>query len=634
MTAVLERVRAGCVQAVLVILPLVYWPWARDAYHIVKFAALAVFAVPAFAAWWALGRPGLDAVPRWYLGAAGAFLAWALLRVAGAEDRTAALLRAMEWLLTFAAAASGLGLPGRERAAALDALAGAGALTAAVGIVQYLFGRQIFSRYAVEERSVTFTTERVFSTFGNPIFFAGFLILTLPPVVAELAACLGALRPRRALLFGGVAVLELVALTLTASRGAVLGLAAGLFFLVLALPHARGRLIGLTAAAAALVAAVGIARPELIRHLLTGGDPGRLLMWRTAVAMWSKAPALGVGLGQFALRYPCVQLAVASPGEVGFGVNAVHAHNDYLETAAELGVPGLLLFLSAFPGLLLLPAPTARGRGVKAGVLAVGVHALFNFPLSTAPVQPFVWLLPAVWLGAARRDPGSAPPVPRVLAAAAAAIAVGGLLLIPLLRSSYHQWALAYQDARKYPRAAALLDRAELLMADDVGSRLGFHRGKLDFEAGDLKDAEFRFRADMARFPCYPEGYGNLGVVYGVRAMNGEKAALAVAQDWIGQALRLRPGGKEAATDYNTLGNIRVLAGNERGALESYRQALACDDAFVEPAVNAARLLMKRRRNAEAAGIVNGVLARRPSDPDLRQLALALGVPPPPQGAP
>jgi tetratricopeptide (TPR) repeat protein len=208
------------------------------------------------------------------------------------------------------------------------------------------------------------------------------------------------------------------------------------------------------------------------------------------------------------------------------------------------------------------------------------------------------------------------------------AIVIAGLFLIPLVRSSYHQWALAYQDARKYDRAAALLDRAERLLPDDVGSRLGFHRGKLDFEAGDLKDAEARFRTDMARFPCYPEGFGNLGVVYGVRAMNGDHAALATAQDWIGKALRLRPGGKEAATDYNSLGNIRVLAGNERGALESYREALRCDDEFVEPAVNAARLLMKHRRHAEAAEIVRAVLAKRPSDPDLQRLALALGVHP------
>jgi len=327
-------------------------------------------------------------------------------------------------------------------------------------------------------------------------------------------------------------------------------------------------------------------------------------------------------------------MAVASPGEVGFGVNAVHAHNDFLEAAAEFGAPGLALFIGVFPGLLLLPATTLRGWGVKAGVLAVAVHALFNFPLSTAPVQALVWLLPATWLcepGDPRRRPGGRGAV----LAGLAVVPVAGLLLMPLVRSSYHQWALAYQDARQYPRAAALLDRAERILGDDVGSRLGFTRGKLDFEAGDLKDAEVRFRDDMARFPCYPEGYGNLGVVYGVRAMNGDHAALAAAQDWIGKALRLRPGGKEAATDYNSLGNIRVLAGNERGALESYREAIRCDDAFAEPAVNAARLLMKRRRHAEAAAIVRAVLAKRPSDPDLQQLALMLGVapsPPPPAG--
>ena len=51
------------------------------------------------------------------------------------------------------------------------------------------------------------------------------------------------------------------------------------------------------------------------------------------------------------------QLEVATPGDAGFGVNAVHAHNDYLEEAAELGLPGALLFAAAFLGGLLLFLP-------------------------------------------------------------------------------------------------------------------------------------------------------------------------------------------------------------------------------------------------------------------------------------
>ena len=54
---------------------------------------------------------------------------------------------------------------------------------------------------------------------------------------------------------------------------------------------------------------------------------------------------------------------------------------------------------------------------------------------------------------------------------AGATVMVTGLFLIPLVRSSYHQWALAYQDARKYDRAAALTVVAGTPVLVVVGER-------------------------------------------------------------------------------------------------------------------------------------------------------------------
>ncbi|MEK7474597.1 MAG: O-antigen ligase family protein [Candidatus Coatesbacteria bacterium] len=573
-------------------------------------------------------------MPRWYLAVAGGFLAWVLARAFGGTDWPTAAVRAGEWGVTVLLAVGALGLPERDRRKAMYALLAGVSVAVAIGFGQMVFGRALLSPYAVDLRSVTFTEERAFSTFGNPIFFGAFLILVFPLAAAEFARRVEA--RERAWFPATAGVLILAGLALAASRGAFLGLAASLVLLALAAPRLRRAVAGVAAVALAALLLLGLWRPGLVEHLLVLGDPGRLLMWKTAVRMCEQSPVAGAGLGQFTQRYPCVQLEVATPGDAGYGVNAIHAHNDYLESAAELGLPGACLFVAVFLGLLAWGGEGTWVWGVRAGIVAVAVQSLFNFPLHTAPTMSFVWLLPAVFLlpaGTSLRVPG------RRDAWWLVAVVLAALCMRPFVRSSYFQMALAYQDAAGeavransprvpalYGRAMGYFDRALRIMPDDSRTRVGFHRGKMLYEAGDLNGAQAEFMADLDRFPCYPEGWGNLGVIYGVRAMNGETAMLPKAQELIGHALRLRPGGREAASDWNSLGNVRVLAGNEVGALQSYREALRCQPGFVEAASNAVRLLLRRHRRAEAQRIARDLLAALPDDPEARAMARALGV--------
>jgi O-antigen ligase/Flp pilus assembly protein TadD len=625
------------VLAVLCVTPLLFWPWARDAYHLAKVAALTVFALPAFAAWMTLGRPGWRQVPRWYLALAGGFLAWTLARSFGGVDWPTAALTAGEWVVTVLLAAGALGLPERDRRKALYALLAGASVAVAIGFGQMVFGRGLLSPYAVDLRSVTFTEERAFSTFGNPIFFGAFLILVFPLAAAETVRRAEA--GLRAWVPAAAGLLILAGLALAASRGAFLGLAASLALLALAVPRLKRLALGVAALALAALLVLGLWRPALVEHLLVLGDPGRLLMWKTAVRMVRQAPVMGIGLGQFTQRYPCVQLEVATPGDAGYGVNAIHAHNDYLESAAELGLPGACLFAAAFLGLLAWRGFGMPVWGVRAGIVAVAVQSLFNFPLHTAPTMSFVWLLPAVFV-LPEGVPLRAPRAPRARDAWwLLVVLLAALALRPFVRSSYFQMALAYQDAAGeaarrdpgrvpalYGRAAGYFDRALRILPDDSRTRVGFHKGKMLYEAGDLNGAQAEFLSDLDRFPCYPEGWGNLGVIYGVRAMNGEAAMLPKAQEMIEHALRLRPGGKEAASDWNSLGNVRVLAGNEAGALQGYREALRCAPGFVEAASNAVALLLGRHRRAEAQEIVRSLLVAAPDDPEARAMARALGV--------
>jgi O-antigen ligase len=619
----LARMRTFLVCAVLFVVPLVFWPWLRDAYHIVKEGGILLFGVPALFAWWMEGRPGWKDIPAWYRWTAGAFLIWVVSRaLGGGPDPVSGRIQAGEWLLVFTMAAAGMGLDGPVRRRALIYLVAGTALVCLVGIAQHVFGWTFLVPYKMDPRSITFTKERVFSTFGNPIFFAGHLVLVVPLTLAALAS--EAPETRRRKYWAAALLLEIIALLFASSRAAFIGLAAGGAVMALAVPQLRKWLARAGVVAALAVGVMWLVRPELVSHALVLGDPGRMMMWKASLKMAGDSPLLGVGTGNFTALYPCAQVAVASPGETGFGVNAVYAHNEYLQAAAEWGFPGLLLMMAALFGMLkAFPARDFLGWGVRAGTVGIAVHALFNFPFHVAPTAGFTWLLPAVFLSGDSRQ--EAPSRRAAFVALPVILILAALMFRPFLRSSYIQWALAYQDARIYQKSADCFDGALRLLADDSQARIIFHSGKMRFEAGDLVGAQVAFEEDLARFPCYPESYGNMGVIYGVRAMNGEADALVKAESLVEKALSIRPGGREAATDYNSLGNLRVLAGKKRAAIESYRQALKYEPGFTEAASNTARLLIESGDRRGAVEVLESALANNPEDRELASILASVG---------
>jgi Flp pilus assembly protein TadD len=522
-----------------------------------------------------------------------------------------------------------MGLPAGNRRKALDLLAGVAAVAAVIGLLQQVLGWGLFVPYAIDSRSVTFTKERVFSTFGNPIFFGSFLTVTIPLTAVSLLIH-GTPAGGRGAFLSGSLLLQFAGLAVSGSRGAVMGLGAAVAVLAVSAPGMRRAAAGLAGAAVAALLVTGIFSPGIIAHLVVPGDPGRVLMWKTAVHMAASRPMAGWGLGMMAGEYPCAQQAVAKPGDAGLGTNAVYAHNDYLEVAAELGIPAGALFLAVLLGVFAWRGADRVAWAARAGLAAVAVEALVSFPLHVAPTQQMAFMLPALFVLPGPGDREARVPGGRwtALLAGAVLFALGAAMMRPLLRSCYAQFALAYQDAKRPDRAVLYFDRAIGVMGDDSRERLMFRKGKAFFDAGELAAAGAMFQEDIARHPCFPEGYGNLGVVYGVRAMQGERGAMEKALEQVGRALALRPGGKEATGDYNSMGNLMVIAGRRREAIDHYMKALEYDPGSAEAALNSARLLGSLGRRAEAADVVRKALANGARDPELWGLATRLGVNP------
>jgi O-antigen ligase len=257
----------------------------------------------------------------------------------------------------------------------------------------------------------------VFGPYVNRNHFAGYMVMAVPLGIAFCAEAVERLarswRQRRkgwlalgdqegnaAIRRGAAAMVLMVGLLASESRGALL--AFGLSAALLPLAFRRRRVALLVIAAVALlgvgwVGLGGVVRGFESRSLRTS----RLDLWADALRLVPRFPLLGAGLNGFPIAYPTVQ--TLRRGE-WYG----EAHNDYLQALLDLGAPGAL-GVFALVALLLKAAlrgarRSALDAGLLGGVLASCAHALVDFNWQIpANAATFVALAGLV-MGAAPRD--------------------------------------------------------------------------------------------------------------------------------------------------------------------------------------------------------------------------------------
>ncbi len=232
-------------------------------------------------------------------------------------------------------------------------------LVCLAGITQAFFGYfQAFFNLG-PEAFIRDTSLRVYGTFDQPNPFAGYLNIPLSIVLALML--LGSDRLTR-ILAGLASVLLAAAEYLTQSRGGEIAIAVALLFIVIVgFPHLR-KLIALLALAALVVVEMfftgwiptNVITPALkflgiiqISFIAPSSQDystaERLAHWIAGIRMFLHHPLTGVGIGNYPDAY--------SQYFVTIFVNSLgHAHNYYINIAAEIGSIGLtayLLFLMA-----------------------------------------------------------------------------------------------------------------------------------------------------------------------------------------------------------------------------------------------------------------------------------------------
>ncbi|MDE3087961.1 MAG: O-antigen ligase family protein [Chloroflexota bacterium] len=286
----------------------------------------------------------------------------------------------------------------------------AGLSEAAIGIYQFLFrvgpeGFTLFDRFM-----------RAYGTFEQPNPYAGYLALIAPVALGVVLtvnskqstvnskADRWSLFTAYCLLFTawGALVAMLAAVVMSWSRGAWLGVAAGLVVAIIV--QSRRAFVLSIIAAFVLTFVILLSSISVIPGAISARFSGvgdyfgvfdvrgvkvddsnyaiveRMAHWQAAAEMFVDYPLLGVGIGNYAPVYP----AYALPG---WSDPLGHAHNYYLNVAAETGLIGLIayqiLWLAAFwQSWRAVRVTRGWQRGVAAGLLgmlvALSIHNGFD----------------------------------------------------------------------------------------------------------------------------------------------------------------------------------------------------------------------------------------------------------------
>jgi hypothetical protein len=427
--------------------------------------------------------------------------------------------------------------------------------------------------------------DRVMGTFGNPIFFAAYLVVSLFAAWSVFASAdAGGWRRAAAISI----VIQAAARFLTATRAAWIALAAAatLGYALTAARRRWGMVLCVAGGAGALFL-------YFTRHVWFR-DQGHLLIWRDTLRMWAHQPWTGVGLGAFHVQFRSFAGPdlVAKWPEGQFIVN--YAHNEYLQLLAEGGVGALVLFLAVVGAFVhqvfsmkkagLLSPRLSPAAGMALGAAALLIQAFFSADLRFGVSTFFLFAL----LGLLD-DPAlvSEQPVPHRRSGPAPVFAVAGAGWAGLL--ALGAWPLVARPYRAQRTVSAEKDFFDQRLLDPAKS------------AQDLE-------ALSARYPDEPRVVEKLAFVY-AKEMKGPDGRLRpdMIQKAIAAYERLLVLEPSNAGAYNNMANIRYTAGQVPEALALWEKAVAVNPNFLDVHLNLGKIYYTRgdlKRAAEHFQIV------------------------------
>lgn len=284
-------------------------------------------------------------------------------------------------------------------------------MAAGFAVVSFYGLLQIFG---LDFSAVAHFESRAQSSFGNPILFGSYLVIMLP-LLFSLAR--NSDEERWRLLSWSLILLGFINLIYTESRGAWLGLLA-VIIAILTKPRkptsaknkrmknveAKNKAAAMVIIAAVFISILGYLSIAPNSHFgqrlvstfafSEGSAATRIEIWKASLKMISDRPLFGYGLEEMGYWFPLYKTAQ----HVSLAPNSMadRAHNDLLQVAVDIGLPGLLLYLWMFI-IATLGLLKTRGRSRETPYSTGLFAALIGYFTQAQTGIPAVFISPVVW---------------------------------------------------------------------------------------------------------------------------------------------------------------------------------------------------------------------------------------------
>jgi O-antigen ligase len=524
----------------LIAIPLAFIQKCEDAYYLPKLILLLTGLQYGYIA---LRKIKFDLIDK----TAGVFLLVYALGFINSPDRVTGFLSWASWaacICVFLYARYALP-PGDRKKAALAAMLSA----------------FIASLYAVAQAFrldlpgwVTDFSGRAFSSMGNPDFFGGFLALVIP-------LCL--------YLFYGYGRRNLPAvlmaffasiLFLSQTRSSIFAFAASLAMMVFFFREYFLKnlpvLLASAAAGALLVFLTGkhAGLAERIKSMSPQNQDlqGRVSMWLAGLGSIRHNLFIGSGLNGIKEVFDAYRAG-------GKYFETEHLHNDYIEIAAESGLPALAVFVLflAFALRRLLSLGNAPGKIVFISAAAMLAHAFFNFPFYVMDTKLYFFVFLGVGLGGGE---GEAPGRDTLIAGLLSACMM--LMALPMLCGSVYLNYGINADRANNPAAGDLLAGAVKYYP---GPKKYYYAADFLFKQRDYKNAMKYSEKFLAGTPASKTGCIQAGIIA------AEAGDMGRALDYFNGFLRYYP---DDADVLNNKAKAQFMAGRPQDAIETYRRII------------------------------------------------------------
>lgn len=458
---------------------------------------------------------------------------------------------------------------------------------------------------------------RIYSTFGNPNFYAPFILMFLP-------LYLFLTFKKRKLIYALITFFILWNIKFTRTRGVFIA-SAVIIAVMLLFEIIKGRKILqrviLLITGIALLFVIGytaVERGENLRFIsnLSGTVKERLLIWQAAMRVPDNVKLFGYGYGSFKRYFPHYITRFFTIHEGDPNIVPSYAHNEYVEQIFETGAIGLSLFLLAFIAAFWpvirkyltqkYTPPDAIDYGLALGVIAILIDNFFGVNMRYATTTTYLYFIVGIISvkNSVEIKLDFAAKYAYYFAAffAAAAILLSSFATVPIVSSTFEQRGSEYdinknpmQSFRMYKRAYDISNKNDVALY-----KMGYYFHKY------RKDSmqSLNYYKKLRRFsPYYPEVRYTIGTIY--FTMGRYARAFDILTKELSDI-------SYNANTHNNLGNVFSQFGAWRSALGQYKRAYYINPNLSLAHVNAGIIYFEQKMPNKAIKELKSALAVSP----------------------